>query len=165
VILQRSGGKGTRLGTLVERAAAGHPANLVILDHDLDIAPRPGRRATLTELADLIDDFASRLRAARVRPGRRVVVHEADGFDIPLLARHLLDTSRCSPNRLPDAAATNYETGGLAMTGVDPVALGDSDTIARTVLAPRPVAHVPADVRRHVIDGTATETYGTEVIT
>jgi len=86
VILQRIRNKGIRLGTLFERAAARHPANLVILDHELDIAPELGRRATVTELADLIDDFASRLWALRVRPGERVVVHKTDGFDIPLLA-------------------------------------------------------------------------------
>jgi acyl-coenzyme A synthetase/AMP-(fatty) acid ligase len=86
VILQRIGNKGIRLGTLFERAAARHPANLVILDHDLDIAPELGRRTTVTELADLIDDFASRFWALRVRPGDRVVVHKTDGFDITLLA-------------------------------------------------------------------------------
>ncbi|MET8982243.1 AMP-binding protein [Streptomyces sp. NPDC004539] len=86
MFLQRVGNKGIRLGTLFERAAARNPASLVILDHDLDIAPGFGRRATLTEVADLIDDFASRLWAARVRPGKRVVIHKSDGFDITLLA-------------------------------------------------------------------------------
>ncbi|MEU1624288.1 AMP-binding protein [Streptomyces sp. NPDC020096] len=86
MFLQRIGNKGIRLGTLFERAAARHPASLVILDHDLDIAPELGRRATLTEVADLVDDFASRLWAAKVRPGERVVVHKSDNFDISLLA-------------------------------------------------------------------------------
>jgi acyl-coenzyme A synthetase/AMP-(fatty) acid ligase len=86
VILQRIRNKGIRLGTLFERAAARHPANLVIFDHDLDIAPELGRRTTVTEIADLIDDFASRLWALRVRPGDKVVVHKTDGFDITLLA-------------------------------------------------------------------------------
>jgi acyl-coenzyme A synthetase/AMP-(fatty) acid ligase len=86
VILQRIGNKGIRLGTLFERAAARHPANLVILDHDLDIAPQMGRRATVTEVADLVADFASRFWAAQVRPGDRVVIHKTDGFDITLLA-------------------------------------------------------------------------------
>ncbi|WP_256726024.1 class I adenylate-forming enzyme family protein [Streptomyces sp. IMTB 2501] len=75
-----------RLGTLFERAARRHPANVIILDHDLDIAPGIGRRATVSEIADLVDDFASRLWAARVRPGDRVVIHKSDGFDITLLA-------------------------------------------------------------------------------
>ncbi|WP_369263554.1 class I adenylate-forming enzyme family protein [Streptomyces sp. R35] len=86
MLLQRIGNRGIRLGTLFERAAARHPANILILDHDLDIAPGLGRRATVAEVADLVDDFASRLWAARVRPGDRVVIYKSDGFDITLLA-------------------------------------------------------------------------------
>ncbi|NEB10990.1 acyl-CoA synthetase [Streptomyces coelicoflavus] len=86
MILQRVGNKGIRLGTLFERAAGKHPTNVLILDHDLDTAPDLGRRATVAEVADLVDDFASRLWAADVRPGRRVVVYKSDGFDITLLA-------------------------------------------------------------------------------
>ncbi|WP_019886464.1 class I adenylate-forming enzyme family protein [Streptomyces purpureus] len=86
MLLQRIANRGIRLGTLFERAASRHPANVVILDHDLDIAPRLGRRATVAEIADLIDDFASRLWAAKVRPGERVVIYKSDGFDITLLA-------------------------------------------------------------------------------
>ncbi|MER5749379.1 class I adenylate-forming enzyme family protein [Streptomyces sp. NPDC002088] len=86
MFLQRIGNKGIGLGTILERAAARHPANLVALDHDLDIAPGLGRRVTVAELADLVDDFASRLAAAGVRFGERVVLHKGDGFDIPLLA-------------------------------------------------------------------------------
>jgi acyl-coenzyme A synthetase/AMP-(fatty) acid ligase len=86
MILQRIGNKGIGLGTLFDRAAARHPASPVVLDHDLDIAPERGRRHTLTEVADLVDDFASRLWAAGVRTSERVVVHKTDGFDITLLA-------------------------------------------------------------------------------
>ncbi|MFG2819394.1 AMP-binding protein [Kitasatospora sp. NPDC048365] len=86
MLLQRIANRGIRLGTLFERAAVKQGANVVILDHDLDIAPGLGRRATVAEIADLIDDFASRLWAARVRPGQRVVVYKSDGFDITLLA-------------------------------------------------------------------------------
>ncbi|GAB3547251.1 acyl-coenzyme A synthetase/AMP-(fatty) acid ligase [Actinopolyspora lacussalsi] len=86
MFLQRLGNKGIRLGTLFERAATRHPGNFVVLDHDLDIAPALGRRATLGELADLIDDFAARLASIDVRPGDHVVVHKSDGFDISLLA-------------------------------------------------------------------------------
>lgn len=84
--LQRVRNRGIRLGTLFERAAARHPANTLILDHDLDIAPDLGRRATVAEIADLIDDFAARLWAVRIRPGDRVVIHKSNGFDITLLA-------------------------------------------------------------------------------
>lgn len=86
MFLQRIGNRGIRLGTLFDRAAAKNPANLVILDHDLDIAPELGRRATLTEVANLIDDFASRLWAAGMRPNDHAVVYKTDGFDISLLA-------------------------------------------------------------------------------
>lgn len=86
MLLQRIGNKGIRLGTLFDRAADRTPAGLVVLDHDLDIAPQLGRRTTLTELADLVDDFASRLWALGVRPNHHVVVHKSDGFDISLLA-------------------------------------------------------------------------------
>ncbi|MGH3915696.1 MAG: class I adenylate-forming enzyme family protein, partial [Pseudonocardiaceae bacterium] len=73
-------------GTLFERAASRHPANVLILDHDLDIAPGLGRRATIAEVADLVDDMASRMWAVSIRPGDRVVVHKSHGFDIALLA-------------------------------------------------------------------------------
>lgn len=86
MFLQRIGNRGIRLGRMLERAAAKHPANTVRLDHDLDIAPEAGRLVTVPALADLVDDFASRLWAAGVRPGERVVVHKSDGFDITLLA-------------------------------------------------------------------------------
>jgi acyl-coenzyme A synthetase/AMP-(fatty) acid ligase len=86
MFLQRIGNRGIRLGRMLERAAAKHPANTVVLDHDLDIAPEAGRRVTVPQLADLVDDFAARLWAAGVRPGERVVVHKSDGFDITLLA-------------------------------------------------------------------------------
>ncbi|MFE2551710.1 class I adenylate-forming enzyme family protein [Streptomyces sp. NPDC059355] len=86
MLLQRIGNKGIRLGTLFDRAAARTPAGLVVMDHDLDIAPQLGRRPTFTELADLIDDFASRLWSVGVRPNHHVVVHKSDGFDISLLA-------------------------------------------------------------------------------
>lgn len=88
MLLQRLTSRGARLGlgTLLDEAADRHPANVLILDHDLDTAPELGRRTTVAELADLVADVASRLWAAGVRPGDRVVVHKTDGFDITLLA-------------------------------------------------------------------------------
>ncbi|WP_405913308.1 AMP-binding protein [Streptomyces sp. NBC_00963] len=86
MLLQRVGNRGIRLGTLFDRAAARHPANVVALDHDLDLAPDLGRRLTVAEIADLVADFASRLWAAGVRPGDRVVVYKTNSFDITLLA-------------------------------------------------------------------------------
>ncbi|MFD7732301.1 class I adenylate-forming enzyme family protein [Kitasatospora phosalacinea] len=84
--LQRIRNKGIRLGTLFDRAARRHPTTTVTLDHDLDLAPDAGRVLTLARLADLVDDFASRLWSAGVRPGDHVVVHKGDNFDISLLA-------------------------------------------------------------------------------
>lgn len=86
MLLQRIGNRGMRIGTLFERAASRHSGNVLILDHDLDIAPQLGRRMLIAEVADLVDDFASRLWAAKVRPGERVVIYKSDGFDITLLA-------------------------------------------------------------------------------
>ncbi|SMD25877.1 class I adenylate-forming enzyme family protein [Kibdelosporangium aridum] len=86
MFLQRVRNKGIRLGTLFDRAAARHPASPVILDHDLDVAPERGRRLTLTEVADIVDDLAARLWAADVRTRDRVVIHKTSCFDISLLA-------------------------------------------------------------------------------
>ncbi|HYS39310.1 MAG TPA: AMP-binding protein [Pseudonocardiaceae bacterium] len=92
MFLQRIGNRGIRLGTLFERAAARHPANVVLLDHDLDAAPELGRSATVSQIADFVDDFASRLWAAHVRPGDHVVVYKSNSFDITLFA--------CAINRI-----------------------------------------------------------------
>ncbi|MFG1604779.1 class I adenylate-forming enzyme family protein [Actinoplanes sp. NPDC049265] len=86
MLLQRIGNRGIGLGTLFDRAAARHPATVVVLDHDLDVATGLGRRFTVAEITDLVDDLAARLWAAGVRPAERVVVHKSDGFDILLLA-------------------------------------------------------------------------------
>ena len=86
MFLQRIGNSGIQLGRLFDRAAARHPANILLLDHDLDCAPELGRRLTIGELADFVADYASRLWAADVRPGERVVVYKSNSFDISLLA-------------------------------------------------------------------------------
>ncbi|WP_445395712.1 class I adenylate-forming enzyme family protein [Streptomyces sp. LE64] len=86
MFLQRMGNRGIRLGTLFERAASRHPANVLLLDRELDIAPGRGRIMTVTEVADLVDDFGSRLWRAGARPGDHVVVHKRNAFDITLLA-------------------------------------------------------------------------------
>ncbi|MDQ2957694.1 MAG: acyl--CoA ligase [Actinomycetota bacterium] len=86
MLLQRLANRGIGLGTLFERAAARHPATTVLFDHDLDVAPQLGRRTTVAELADLIDDLAGRLWKAGIRPTDRVVIYKAHRFDIMLLA-------------------------------------------------------------------------------
>jgi acyl-coenzyme A synthetase/AMP-(fatty) acid ligase len=85
VFLQRVRNQGMSLGTLFDRAAERHPDSAIVLDHDLDIAPRLGRRMTFRDVADLVDDIASRLSATGIRQGDHVVVHKTDGFDVTLL--------------------------------------------------------------------------------
>ncbi len=86
MFLQRIGNRGIGLGRIFERAAAKHPANVVVLDRALDVAPELGTRATVAEMADLVDDLAARLAAAGIGEGNHVVVHKSNGFDITLLA-------------------------------------------------------------------------------
>lgn len=86
MLLQRLGNRGIRLGTLFDRAAARYPTNVLLLDHDLDIAPDRGRSMTMTDVADLVSDFGSRLWRTGVRPGDHLVIHKSDAFDITLLA-------------------------------------------------------------------------------
>ncbi|MFB7653640.1 MULTISPECIES: class I adenylate-forming enzyme family protein [unclassified Streptomyces] len=86
MILQRIGNRGMRLGTLFDRAAARYPTNVLLLDHDLDIAPDRGRSLTMTDVADLVSDLASRLWRAGLRPGDHTVIHKSNSFDITLLA-------------------------------------------------------------------------------
>ncbi|HEY0166761.1 MAG TPA: class I adenylate-forming enzyme family protein [Jatrophihabitans sp.] len=74
------------MGTLFDRGAARHPGNTMTLDHELDVAPELGRRLSIAQVADLVAEVASRLWAAGVRTGERVVVYKTDGFDITLLA-------------------------------------------------------------------------------
>ena len=120
---------GLRLGTLLERAAARWPANLVVLDHHLDVAPELGTRVTVTELADLVAEQAGRLRAAGVRIGDYVVLHKADGFDVTLLACAISRVGAVpvllSPHLTPDVVATLVRRVG------DPYLLTDPGTLDR----------------------------------
>ncbi|MGH3165242.1 MAG: long-chain acyl-CoA synthetase, partial [Trebonia sp.] len=85
-MLHNSTGKhGHYYGIMPEKAAAKNSSTPLILDHDLDAVPEAGRRLTVAGLADHVDDLASRLWAAGVRPGAHVVVHKADNFDVWLL--------------------------------------------------------------------------------
>lgn len=86
MFLQRIGNRGIRLGELFDRAAARYPTNVLLLDHDLDIAPERGRTMTMTEAAELVSDFGSRLWHAGLRPGDHVVIHKSNAFDITLLS-------------------------------------------------------------------------------
>lgn len=78
--------RGLYLGTMAEEASARHGSTLFTLDHDLDVLPDAGRRMTVAELADHVDDLAGRLWAAGIRPTERVVVYKKANFDASLLA-------------------------------------------------------------------------------
>jgi len=78
--------RGLYLGIVPEAAAAANSSTLLTLDHDLDILPEAGRRLTVAELADHVDDLAARLWAAGVRSGERIVIYKANNFDVWVLA-------------------------------------------------------------------------------
>jgi acyl-coenzyme A synthetase/AMP-(fatty) acid ligase len=77
--------RGLYLGVLAETSAARNSATLLTLDHDLDVIPDAGRQLTVAQLAGHIDDLASRLWAAGVRPGEHVVVYKSANFDAWML--------------------------------------------------------------------------------
>lgn len=78
--------RGLHLGIVPERAAARNSATLLTLDHDLHVLPEVGRRLTVAELADHVDDLAARLWAAGVRAGGHVAIHKSANFDVWILA-------------------------------------------------------------------------------
>jgi acyl-coenzyme A synthetase/AMP-(fatty) acid ligase len=77
--------RGLYLGVLPEMAAARGDSTSLTLDHDLDVLPEAGRRMTIGELADHVDDLARRLRAAGVKARDRVVIYKAPNFDLWML--------------------------------------------------------------------------------
>jgi acyl-coenzyme A synthetase/AMP-(fatty) acid ligase len=68
-----------------ETAAVRYGSTPLTLDHDLDVLPAVGRRLTVAELANHVDDLAGRLWAAGVRPGEHVVIHKAANVDVWVL--------------------------------------------------------------------------------
>jgi acyl-coenzyme A synthetase/AMP-(fatty) acid ligase len=78
--------RGLYLGIVPETAAGKDSSTLFTLDHELDALPGEGRRLTVAEIAGHVDDLASRLSAAGVRPAERVVIYKAANFDVWLLA-------------------------------------------------------------------------------
>ncbi|WBB61040.1 class I adenylate-forming enzyme family protein [Streptomyces sp. WMMC500] len=72
---------GLHIGLLPETAAAVNPATPITLDHDLDIFPEAGRRLTVAQYAEHVDDLAGRLWAAGIRPGERVVIYKKANAD------------------------------------------------------------------------------------
>ncbi|MGP4014955.1 class I adenylate-forming enzyme family protein [Saccharopolyspora sp. 5N708] len=78
--------RGLYLGVLPETAADKNGSMPLTLDHDLDALPQAGRRLTVAELAEHVDDLAGRLWAAGVRPGERIAIHKVANFDVWVLA-------------------------------------------------------------------------------
>ena len=78
--------RGLYLGILPEAAAVSDSSTPLTLDHDLDALPEAGRRLTVAELAGHVDDLASRLWAAEVRPGEHIAIHKSANFDVWVLA-------------------------------------------------------------------------------
>jgi acyl-coenzyme A synthetase/AMP-(fatty) acid ligase len=86
LVRMKSSKRGLFLGIVPETAAAKNGSTPLILDHDLDILPEVGRRLTVAQLADHVDDLAARLWGAGVRPGERVAIYKAANFDVWMLA-------------------------------------------------------------------------------
>ncbi|MFB7503559.1 class I adenylate-forming enzyme family protein [Streptomyces broussonetiae] len=78
--------RGLHIGLLPEMAAAVNPSTPISLDHDLDVLPEAGRRLTVAQYAEHVDDLAARLWAAGVRPDERVVIYKTAGADHWMLA-------------------------------------------------------------------------------
>ncbi|HEY0640303.1 MAG TPA: class I adenylate-forming enzyme family protein [Pseudonocardiaceae bacterium] len=78
--------RGLYLGIVPEAAAVRNGSTPLTLDHELDCLPGAGRRLTVAELAGHVADLAARLWAAGVRPGERIAIHKAAGFDVWVLA-------------------------------------------------------------------------------
>lgn len=77
---------GLQLGSMPEMAAAKKSSTQLTLDHDLDVLPEAGRRLTVGQVAEHVDDLAGRLSAAGVRSGDMIAIYKAPNFDVWLLA-------------------------------------------------------------------------------
>jgi acyl-coenzyme A synthetase/AMP-(fatty) acid ligase len=78
--------RGLHIGLLPAMAAAVNPSTPITLDHDLDVFPEAGRRLTVAQYADHVDDLAARLWAAGVRPDEHVVLYKTANADHWMLA-------------------------------------------------------------------------------
>ncbi|MFE6721790.1 class I adenylate-forming enzyme family protein [Streptomyces albidoflavus] len=78
--------RGLHIGLLPEMAAAVNGSTPITLDHDLGVFPEAGRRLTVAQYADHVDDLAARLWAAGVRPDERVVLYKTANADHWMLA-------------------------------------------------------------------------------
>ncbi|MGW0771335.1 class I adenylate-forming enzyme family protein [Streptomyces sp. NPDC002676] len=135
--------RGLHIGLLPEMAAAVNGSTPIILDHDLDVLPEAGRRLTVAQYADHVDDLAARLWAAGVRPDERVVIYKTANADHWMLAAAVSRIGAVVVNLSP---ALDAKTVGVLIQRVDqPTLLTDGAKL--DVLAEVPLA----DITRRVI--------------
>ncbi|WP_331737389.1 class I adenylate-forming enzyme family protein [Streptomyces sp. NBC_00019] len=128
--------RGLHIGLLPEMAAAVNPSTPITLDHDLDALPEAGRRLTVAQYADHVDDLAARLWAAGVRTDDHVVIYKTAGADHWMLAAAISRIGGIVVNLSP---ALDPTTVGVLLERVGrPTLLTDGnklDTLADVPLA------------------------------
>ncbi|MDG9720184.1 class I adenylate-forming enzyme family protein [Streptomyces sp. DH24] len=135
--------RGLHIGLLPEMAAAVNPSTPITLDHDLDVFPDAGRRLTVSQYAEHVDDLAARLWAAGVRPDERVVIYKTANADHWMLAAAISRIGGVVVNLSP---ALDAATVGVLLQRVGlPTLLTDGTKL--DVLADVPLA----DLTRRVI--------------
>ncbi|MDG4809526.1 AMP-binding protein [Micromonospora sp. WMMD1120] len=112
--------KGLHLGSLPEMAAARNGSTSLSLDHDLDVLPEAGRRMTVRQVAEHVDDLAGRLAAAEIRAGDRVAIYKTANFDVWLIASAV---SRVGAVPVLLSPALNAATVGALLSRLDRPAL------------------------------------------
>ncbi|KOV58627.1 class I adenylate-forming enzyme family protein [Streptomyces sp. MMG1121] len=128
--------RGLHIGLLPEMAAAVNPSTPIALDHDLGVLPEAGRRLTVAQYAEHVDDLAARLWAAGVRPDERVVIYKTANADHWMLAAAVSRIGAVVVNLSPALDAT---TVGVLIERVGrPTLLTDGDKL--DVLAEVPLA-------------------------
>lgn len=135
--------RGLHIGLLPEMAAAVNPSTPITLDHDLGVLPEAGRRLTVAQYAEYVDDLAGRLWAAGVRTDEHVVIYKTANADHWMLAAAVSRIGAVVVNLSPALDAT---TVGVLLERVGrPTLLTDGDKL--DVLADLPLA----DLTRRVI--------------
>ncbi|MEU9109456.1 class I adenylate-forming enzyme family protein [Streptomyces xanthophaeus] len=135
--------RGLHIGLLPQMAAAVNGSTPITLDHDLDVFPEVGRRLTVSEYADHVDDLAGRLWAAGVRPDEHVVLYKTANADHWMLAAAVSRIGAIVVNLSP---ALDAATVAALIQRVDqPNLLTDEDKL--DVLAEVPLA----DITKRVI--------------
>ncbi|MFF9164815.1 class I adenylate-forming enzyme family protein [Streptomyces longwoodensis] len=135
--------RGLHIGLLPEMAAAVNPTTPITLDHDLDVLPEAGRRLTVAQYADHVDDLAARLWAAGVRTDEHVVIYKTANADHWMLAAAVSRIGAIVVNLSP---ALDAKTVGVLLERVGrPTLLSDGAKLDA-------LADVPlADLTRRVI--------------